>query len=158
MFRSKCLRVLGVWWILGWSACSYALEWGRANFNALGLQAVIESVDAREKQHASSPGIEKGKFYTLQVRLNPIGEAKTPVFDGKLELEQVAIRMPEHGHGMMGKASITPTGVQQWQVTPVKLHMDGRWEITLDLLVTRAGVTQKHVGKMDLMLAPPTAA
>jgi len=42
--------------------------------------------------------------------------------------------MPEHGHGLARLPEVAPTQPNAFQVSGLRLHMPGRWQIYLDLV------------------------
>jgi hypothetical protein len=57
---------------------------------------------------------------------------------GKETLRKVALLadadMPEHGHGLTRVPEVASKGENGFQVSGLRLHMPGRWQIYLDLV------------------------
>ena len=55
-------------------------------------------------------------------------------------LKKIEIRMPRHNHGMLLKPQIKTRGKFNFQITGVKLHMKGFWQITTYWLVGQENI------------------
>ena len=55
------------------------------------------------------------------------------VCPAEARLLRVDATMPEHGHGMNYRASITPQGAGLWRAEGLLWHMSGRWELGFEV-------------------------
>lgn len=99
----------------------------------------------------SAIGVNKLAELTVTVRA-PF--ATTAVTSKGLVVTQLAFdaRMPEHNHGMLTKATVTPVstpGNNTFKVKGVKLHMEGFWELIF-VITTQQGKRHKVVVPFSL--------
>lgn len=71
--------------------------------------------------------IKSGEFLTIEVGVCPRDGQPRPA------TLRVDATMPEHGHGMNYRASVTPKGPERFAAEGVMLHMPGRWEFVFDI-------------------------
>jgi hypothetical protein len=74
--------------------------------------------------------IPLARHFALDVAVCPSAGAAAPA------LARVDARMPEHGHGMSYRTTLTAKGEGRWRADGLMFHMPGRWELLFDL---RAG-------------------
>jgi hypothetical protein len=76
---------------------------------------------------ASPRPLKTGRPFAIDFVVCPKGGAAQP--DSVI----VDATMPEHGHGMNYRASVTPKGPGRWRAEGLLLHMSGSWELSFDL-------------------------
>lgn len=136
------------------SRTGFAGDWRVVEFPQLGAQILLKiAPDSPTKVDKLSQKLQKGKIYTLEAHVKPVDLAKWQSFNGKLELTEFDAQMPGHGHGMVGKSSVTAAGNLVWLIKPVMFHMDGRWKISLKFEgKDKKGGPLEYVASSDLML------
>ncbi len=68
-----------------------------------------------------------GRPVAVDMVVCPKGDAPMP------DSVRVDARMPQHGHGMNYRPSITSPAPGRWRAEGLMLHMAGRWELSFEL-------------------------
>lgn len=68
----------------------------------------------------------------FQMELNMVGNDGKPV---EFNCTKVDARMPEHNHGMILRPVIKKLSKSKYEVSGMKLHMPGYWEILVDVVL-----------------------
>ena len=74
-------------------------------------------------QVAGAP-VVVGRMFTIELQLCPAAAT----------LLRVDATMPEHGHGMNYRPSVTALGGGRWRAEGLMFHMPGRWDLTFDIV------------------------
>lgn len=88
--------------------------------------------------------------FTLTVEVAAAEAPGTPLAD--LDAVVVDATMPGHGHGMNVTPVTEDDGSGTWTAFPLKFHMTGEWQITVE--VTEEGVTETAVFWVDCCEVP----
>lgn len=94
--------------------------------------------------------IPPSEDFTLLVEVSLAEEAGSALTD--LDAVVVDAAMPTHGHGMNVTPVTEDDGSGTWTAFPLKFHMTGDWQITVE--VTEAGVTETATFWVDCCEAP----
>lgn len=80
---------------------------------------------------------ELNKMTVVTVKLVPKDPAVVPPTPTDLTFDA---RMPEHNHGMVVKPKVTTVAPGEFKIEGVKLHMAGKWELSVKMTAGTAPV------------------